>query len=345
LEEADLYRFLEAEGHPVVASEFRAQLRAIDLDCDRNISFIEYCLWQYKKTVEQLVVPPGEADPVLLRLLDEALAEYQKVVDVRKARDVKMAQLNAIVQGGGVKGNIAKAELDQMLASDNLARNKAELTAAAKRRAAQKAVEGDKDGAAARARAMAEEEKKLQAEKKKKEDEERRIQEEKRAKLKAKSAMFEQVATANAPPPAAKGAAPAKRVVTGAKPVGTSVTAKPTPVAQPVAGGAKAAAAMFQGKIEAATPVEPARRKSASKQEPAHQTPVAVLAPVPEPPPTEQVWHVRALYPYTANSETELSFQAGDDITIHHKDPGGWWEGELGSGARGWLPMNYVQEI
>jgi hypothetical protein len=51
-----------------------------------------------------------------------------------------------------VKGNIAKAELDQMLAEDQLERNKQELTAAAKRRAAQRAVESDKDGSKARER-------------------------------------------------------------------------------------------------------------------------------------------------------------------------------------------------
>jgi len=154
--------------------------------------------------------------------------------------------------------------------------------------------------------------------------------------------MFEQ-SGATVPPPVTKGAAPAKR---WAKPAAAQpANQTPVPVeAHPTSGGAKAAAAMFQGKIEAATPAEPAttgHRQSASKQ-----TPAAAPAPVQAPPPVPQdpVWHVRALYPYTANSETELSFQAGAEITIHHKDPGGWWEGEV-NGARGWLPMNYVQEI
>jgi len=52
----------------------------------------------------------------------------------------------------------------------------------------------------------------------------------------------------------------------------------------------------------------------------------------------------KALYDYSAGSQSELSFRAGDIITVLRKDPGGWWEGEL-QGRRGWIPANYVQEM
>jgi len=52
----------------------------------------------------------------------------------------------------------------------------------------------------------------------------------------------------------------------------------------------------------------------------------------------------RALYDYPGQTPDELSFREGDVITIHKKDPGGWWEGEL-NGQRGWIPANYVQEM
>eukprot|EP01122_Echinamoeba_exundans_P000766 TRINITY_DN106_c0_g2_i1.p1 TRINITY_DN106_c0_g2~~TRINITY_DN106_c0_g2_i1.p1 ORF type:complete len:1054 (-),score=319.54 TRINITY_DN106_c0_g2_i1:104-3265(-) len=52
----------------------------------------------------------------------------------------------------------------------------------------------------------------------------------------------------------------------------------------------------------------------------------------------------RALYDYPGTADNELSFRAGDVITIVQKDPAGWWEGEL-QGRRGWIPANYVQEI
>jgi myosin I len=51
----------------------------------------------------------------------------------------------------------------------------------------------------------------------------------------------------------------------------------------------------------------------------------------------------RALYDYPGTADNELSFRAGDIITIVQKDPAGWWEGEL-QGRRGWIPANYVQE-
>jgi len=50
-----------------------------------------------------------------------------------------------------------------------------------------------------------------------------------------------------------------------------------------------------------------------------------------------------ALYDYSAQTEDELSFAEGDKIIIVQKDPGGWWEGQLGN-KRGWVPANYLQE-
>jgi len=169
LEEADLYRFLESEGHPVLAAEFRAELRAIDIETERNVSFIAYAIWYYKKELSGLVPPEGGGgpDPALLAALEDALAAYQIVVDARKARDARIAHLQQTAGQGGVKGNIAKSELDQMFADDQTARNKAEITAAAKRRLAQKAVDSGSDGAAARERALLLEMKKVEAEKKK----------------------------------------------------------------------------------------------------------------------------------------------------------------------------------
>nr|5XG9_A Chain A, Unconventional myosin IB [Entamoeba histolytica]5XG9_B Chain B, Unconventional myosin IB [Entamoeba histolytica]5XG9_C Chain C, Unconventional myosin IB [Entamoeba histolytica]5XG9_D Chain D, Unconventional myosin IB [Entamoeba histolytica]5XG9_E Chain E, Unconventional myosin IB [Entamoeba histolytica]5XG9_F Chain F, Unconventional myosin IB [Entamoeba histolytica]5XG9_G Chain G, Unconventional myosin IB [Entamoeba histolytica]5XG9_H Chain H, Unconventional myosin IB [Entamoeba len=52
---------------------------------------------------------------------------------------------------------------------------------------------------------------------------------------------------------------------------------------------------------------------------------------------------VKALYPYTAANDEELSFKVGDIITILEKDEG-WWKGEL-NGQEGWIPNNYVKEI
>lgn len=50
----------------------------------------------------------------------------------------------------------------------------------------------------------------------------------------------------------------------------------------------------------------------------------------------------KALYDYTAQDNTEISFKTGDTITVIEKHESGWWTGEKGS-SRGLFPGNYVQ--
>jgi len=50
-----------------------------------------------------------------------------------------------------------------------------------------------------------------------------------------------------------------------------------------------------------------------------------------------------ALYDYAGEAEGDLTFAAGDVITIiDTSDPGGWWQGEL-NGVQGVFPSNFVQ--
>ena len=65
-------------------------------------------------------------------------------------------------------------------------------------------------------------------------------------------------------------------------------------------------------------------------------------SPSPSP---KAVGKARALFDYTAQSDHELSFRAGDVITIIEKDDSGWWHGEL-SGKLGIFPAaDWVEEI
>ena len=52
----------------------------------------------------------------------------------------------------------------------------------------------------------------------------------------------------------------------------------------------------------------------------------------------------RGLYAFNAVQPGDLSFKAGDIITIVEKTEKDWWEGEL-NGVRGQMPSNYVQEL
>jgi len=58
--------------------------------------------------------------------------------------------------------------------------------------------------------------------------------------------------------------------------------------------------------------------------------------------PAVGVKKAKALYKFTGEIPTELSFNAGDIITIHNSSHPDWWQGEL-NGRHGELPANYVQ--
>lgn len=52
----------------------------------------------------------------------------------------------------------------------------------------------------------------------------------------------------------------------------------------------------------------------------------------------------RGLYDYTATCDTELTFHAGDILTITEQDDSGWWYAEL-QGRTGFIPNNYVTPL
>lgn len=49
-------------------------------------------------------------------------------------------------------------------------------------------------------------------------------------------------------------------------------------------------------------------------------------------------------YPYTAQEIDELTLKKGDIIKNIKTQPGGWWEGTLGT-QRGMFPDNFVRVI
>ncbi|XP_012064226.1 PREDICTED: uncharacterized protein LOC105627551 [Atta cephalotes] len=58
----------------------------------------------------------------------------------------------------------------------------------------------------------------------------------------------------------------------------------------------------------------------------------------------EHAEQCRAIYQYSANLNDELSLSPGDLITVHQKQPDGWWIGEC-RGRTGIFPATYVQVI
>jgi hypothetical protein len=182
LEEDAAHLFLEKRSEALTVRELRDALRAIDIDMNKKMSFIEFLLWKYSKTLKDFYAErPGNL-AALLAKLEEAIAGYQKSLAEKEAREARMRELEAVAQEGGVKGMKAMHELEAMRHDDNLARNKKEVEAAAKKRMAQKAFDnGDP---------FEEEQKRLAAEKKKEEEAKEKERQEARARLKAKVAAW-----------------------------------------------------------------------------------------------------------------------------------------------------------
>ncbi|OJD12860.1 hypothetical protein AJ78_06610 [Emergomyces pasteurianus Ep9510] len=63
-------------------------------------------------------------------------------------------------------------------------------------------------------------------------------------------------------------------------------------------------------------------------------------SPVDSPP----ALYVRALYNYTADDHTSLSFRQGDIIQVLNQLDTGWWDGVMGD-VRGWFPSNYCAVV
>jgi len=60
--------------------------------------------------------------------------------------------------------------------------------------------------------------------------------------------------------------------------------------------------------------------------------------------PGGSVIRVKGLYDYNATCDTELSFKAGDILTIAEQDNSGWWYADL-NGKSGFIPNNYVEPL
>lgn len=190
LEEIDAHYFLEKRGEATTVKELRDMLKIIDLDNNKKMAFIEYLLFKYGKSLEELFNPPGEAPPELIALLNEAIAQYKAVQEEKAVRDRQIAELQKIANKGGVKGMAAKREIDQIVKADESARNKAEITAAARQRIAAKLVK-NADGSEIRKKAMQEEQRRLDKEAKEKAEAEAKEIAARKARLRARAARFE----------------------------------------------------------------------------------------------------------------------------------------------------------
>ena len=190
LDEFQTHRFLEKRGETLTVSHMRDKLREIDIDSNGMIAFLEYLLFKYDKTLEDMFTDSADGvDPELLKALHEAMEAFKKVAAAKAKRMKIMDKLKAKAAKGGVLGKSAAHELECMLREDETERNRQEITAAAAQRRAKKAVK-NADKSDMKKKALEAEKKKQEEEEKKKKREEKTKRQESRARLAAKAAMF-----------------------------------------------------------------------------------------------------------------------------------------------------------
>ncbi|KAJ3063665.1 Unconventional myosin-Ie [Podochytrium sp. JEL0797] len=115
---------------------------------------------------------------------------------------------------------------------------------------------------------------------------------------------------------------------------------RPSQSGAPANGGFKLptpAAAPFGGYGGANTP------NSGASASPNFSAAAAKKKPPPPLPPAKKLPQCKALYDYEASEADELTFRAGDVITIVSKEEG-WWTGNL-RGQKGLFPANYVEMV
>ena len=77
-----ILRFLEKKGLTKTVKDMRDELRAIDLDSNNRVAFIEFLMFTYKKTcVDLFSAKPSSG---LLEKLEKAIMQYKAVFEERK---------------------------------------------------------------------------------------------------------------------------------------------------------------------------------------------------------------------------------------------------------------------
>eukprot|EP01120_Amphizonella_sp_Union-15-10_P011224 TRINITY_DN4707_c0_g2_i1.p1 TRINITY_DN4707_c0_g2~~TRINITY_DN4707_c0_g2_i1.p1 ORF type:complete len:247 (+),score=89.40 TRINITY_DN4707_c0_g2_i1:56-796(+) len=186
LDEFDAHRFLEKRGETKTVKDMRLDLQSIDLDSSKKVSFIEYLLFKYKKSLKDLFT--AKPNTAALAKLEKAIQQYKGVFEEKKKKEQRVKELEAIVAKGGKEAAKAKVELRGLQNQDPAHEAKNEMQALQAKLAAKRALANPEDE---EKRLYEEEKKRIEAEKKQKEDEEKRKREESRKKLKEKSSLWQ----------------------------------------------------------------------------------------------------------------------------------------------------------
>jgi hypothetical protein len=185
LDEFQAHLFLEKRGETKTVTDLREQLKAIDLDSNNRLAFIEYLLFKYNKTLKDLFTASPSA--ALIAKLEKAIAQYKAVFEEKRQRAEKIAELERQVAQGGPQAARAKAELKRLQGHNPDEDGKNEIGALAAKLQAKRALANPEEE---QKRLYEEEQRRLAEEQRRKEEEERRKKQESRNRLKERAALW-----------------------------------------------------------------------------------------------------------------------------------------------------------
>jgi hypothetical protein len=81
LDEFNAHRFLEKVQETRTVKELREQLKSIDLDFNKRMAMLEYCLFRYKKSVSDFVSKPQGDNSKALAEAQRMLTSVQTALD------------------------------------------------------------------------------------------------------------------------------------------------------------------------------------------------------------------------------------------------------------------------
>ena len=189
LGEFECHCFLEKRGETLTVRDLRENLKAeIRLDPHHNVAILEYLLWKYQKSLQQLFTPPpeGSVPAHLLAALDEAIEAHNAALEAERQRQLKIKSLAEAEASSRneLERHTANKEKSN-LEGQEFGAAFAQMQARKKKREAEEALKN-----AEKVDPFQEEQKRLAEEKAKREEEEKRQKDESRSRLAAKASLW-----------------------------------------------------------------------------------------------------------------------------------------------------------
>jgi len=104
------HKFLETFGKPLTVIEFRKEFKAIDVNFDKRMCMLEYLLYEFKHTVDEILARPPGTTPELTAALEAYAVVEVELLKIEKEKN----RLRKEAKGTGVKAKAAANTLAQM---------------------------------------------------------------------------------------------------------------------------------------------------------------------------------------------------------------------------------------